>query len=188
MSKTEGPKSYHFPHFLPETPKELPNPQFQPLKVTTVRSSPSPPPPPPGPSSSDPRSQVLLHSRSRRSKMRLGTKLPSWVSEELKHEAILKKADGELRRSSGFLVSQWCELMDEERGRQSTNKMTYSGRVLNLVVLFVGRQICTYFSMFVFWRRRWRISVSVIQSILIAIHGLNGDVSRRSFYYFPYCF
>ena len=55
MSMTEGPKHYHFPHFLPETHHKLTKPQFQPLKVTTiipVRSSmgvpaPSPPPLPP---------------------------------------------------------------------------------------------------------------------------------------------
>ena len=36
MPRAEGPKSYHFPHFLHETPQELPKPQFQTLKVTTI--------------------------------------------------------------------------------------------------------------------------------------------------------
>ena len=47
MLKTEGPESFHFPHFLPETPQELPKLQFQALKVATIipiRSSMGAPP------------------------------------------------------------------------------------------------------------------------------------------------
>ena len=40
MSKTKGPKSYHFPHFLPETPQEFNQTRnFNPEKLQRSSSS-----------------------------------------------------------------------------------------------------------------------------------------------------